>query len=265
MAAVIIGGIKRIAKVAEIVVPFMVVFYMGGAFICIFANLSSVPTAFKLIFTEAFKVNSAACGVFGYGIQEAVKRGVSRGVFSNEAGLGASVIAHSTTDVKEPAIQGMWGMFEVFIDTIVVCTITSIVILTSGVYNIKEYIVGLSQGKELLTGAELSAKAFEATFGAGGSIIVSLCIVLFAFASIIGWSYYGEKCSEYIFGVKAVIPYKITFSVFVLIGAVSDIELVWSISDIFNGLMAVPNLIAVLILSDEVYKITRKYLKSKRI
>jgi AGCS family alanine or glycine:cation symporter len=211
VAVVIIGGIKRIAKVAEIVVPFMVFFYMAGAFICLFSNFYAVPAAFRLIFTEAFKMKSAACGVLGYGIGEAIKRGVSRGIFSNEAGLGAAVIAHCETDVKEPATQGMWGMFEVFVDTIVVCTITAIVILSSGVYNMSEYIAGIAKGEGLITGAELSAKAFEATFGFGGGVIVSLCIVLFAFASIIGWSYYGEKCAEYLFGIKANIPYKITF------------------------------------------------------
>lgn len=249
-ALVIIGGIKRIASVAEKIVPFMATVYIVGGLIVIFANIKGVPDAFTMIFKGAFSLKSAAGGVFGYGIAQAVRYGVARGVFSNEAGLGSSVMVHSASDVKEPVVQGMWGVFEVFTDTIIVCTITAVSILSSGVW----------QPEGTLQGAALSSAAFSTVFGSWGGTFVSLAIMLFAFSTLLGWSYYGERGFEYLFGLKSTVIYKIFFIIVVVLGCVADLELVWDISDTFNGLMAIPNLIAITLLSPKVVEMTKDYL-----
>lgn len=260
VSLVIIGGIKRIASVAEKVVPFMAIFYIIGGLIVIFANVANVPAAFGMIFQEAFNFRAVGGGVLGYGIALAMRKGISRGVFSNEAGLGSSVMVHSASDVKEPVVQGMWGIFEVFADTIVVCTITALTILTSGVYNMDEYLANIEAGVENVSGAALTSAAFSSVIPFGGEF-VAIAIMLFAFSTVLGWSYYGERAIEYLFGLKAILPYKIIFVCVIFLGCNMSLNLVWDISDTLNGFMALPNLIAVVLLSGEVVKMTKEYIQ----
>ena len=272
VALVIMGGVKRIASVSEKIVPFMSVLYLIGAMIVIFTHLPSVPAAFTSIFKEAFHVKAAGSGVLGYGISVAMRKGISRGVFSNEAGLGSSVLVHAVSDAKEPAIQGMWGIFEVFADTLVVCTITAITILCTGVYKPADYLQAIQLDKlnastaffdALPNGVTLTSSAFAPTFGNWGHYFVSLSIVLFALATLIGWSYYGECGCRYLFGEKSIFPYKVFYIFIIVIGAVARLEFVWSISDTFNGLMAIPNLIAITLLSGKVVALTKDYFKRR--
>jgi AGCS family alanine or glycine:cation symporter len=258
VALVILGGIKRIASVAEKIVPFMVVLYLIGGLAIILGNLKNVGGAFGLIFTEAFNLKAGAGGVIGYGLAEAARRGISRGVFSNEAGLGSSVMVHSASDVKEPVQQGMWGVFEVFADTIVVCTITALSILASGVYDFAAYEAVAGAG--LLSGAGLTQAAFDTILPFGiGSKFVSIAIMLFAFTTILGWSYYGERAVTYLFGRKSVVPYKIIFILVIAFGCTSGLSLAWDISDTFNGFMAIPNLIAITLMSGQVVHMIKDY------
>ncbi len=319
-----------------------------------------MPAAFALIFKEAFNFKAAAGGVIGYGIMLAMRKGISRGVFSNEAGLGSSVMVHSSSDVKEPVVQGMWGIFEVFADTLVVCTMTALVILTSGAYNqdnytdyyltknseisasvsdartlvseadnnvdsimvaadkaMGDYIVtcDIDEGdkvvlyqpagdlesiistatdrikknypdelesaktelakiearhRELIdeeiampNGVPLTSAAFSTKFGQLGGKFVSIAIMMFAFSTILGWSFYGSRAVEYLFGLKAVIVYKIIFIGVIIVGCVSSLELVWDVSDTFNGLMAIPNLLAITLLSGKVITMIKDYLSGK--
>ena len=260
---VIVGGIKRIASVTEKVVPFMAIAYILGALIVIGANITAVPGAFAAIFSNAFNFSSVGGGVAGFTIMVAMKRGISRGVFSNEAGLGSSVMVHSASDVKEPVIQGMWGIFEVFADTLVVCTMTALTILTSGVYDYKEYAqyAGSDLPEHLKSGVALTSAAFESVFGAFGGKFISVAVMLFAFSTILGWSYYGERAIEYLFGLKAVPVYKLIFILVIFIGCNISLGLVVDISDTFNGFMALPNLIAITLLSKQVVEMTKDYLK----
>ena len=263
---VIVGGIKRIASVTEKVVPFMAITYIIGALVVIFSNVTEVPAAFGAIFSNAFRFKSMGGGVAGFTIMVAMKRGISRGVFSNEAGLGSSVMVHSASDVKEPVIQGMWGIFEVFADTIVVCTMTALTILTSGVYNLDAYEACAVNGTELaeaglLSGVALTSSAFETVFGSFGNKFISIAVMLFAFSTILGWSYYGERAIEYLFGVKAIPIYKVFFLVVIFIGCRISLDLVVNISDTFNGFMALPNLIAITLLSGQVVQMTKDYIK----
>lgn len=263
---VIVGGIKRIASVTEKVVPFMAITYIIGALVIIFSNVTEVPAAFGAIFSNAFRFKSMGGGVAGFTIMVAMKRGISRGVFSNEAGLGSSVMVHSASDVKEPVIQGMWGIFEVFADTIVVCTMTALTILTSGVYDLDAYEACAVNGTELaeaglLSGVALTSSAFETVFGSFGNKFISIAVMLFAFSTILGWSYYGERAIEYLFGVKAIPIYKVFFLVVIFIGCRISLDLVVNISDTFNGFMALPNLIAITLLSGQVVQMTKDYIK----
>jgi AGCS family alanine or glycine:cation symporter len=260
---VIIGGIKRIATVTEKIVPFMVVLYILGGLAIIVAHAGNVGSAFALIFGEAFKPRSAAGGFVGYGIMLAMRRGISRGVFSNEAGLGSSVMVHSASDVKEPVVQGMWGVFEVFADTIIVCTITALSILSSGVYSLEGHLAELAKGGDLpsaMTGVGLTSAAFDTVIPFGGKF-VSIAILLFAYSTILGWSYYGERAVTYLFGSRSIVPYKIIFVLVIAVGCTSGLSLVWDISDTFNGLMAIPNLISITLLSGQVVLMTKDYLK----
>ncbi|MCI8586430.1 MAG: alanine:cation symporter family protein [Lachnospiraceae bacterium] len=265
VALVIVGGIKRIASVTEKIVPFMAVFYILGGLVVIFANIQAVPAAFAMIFREAFNFQAAGSGVLGYGIAVAMKRGISRGVFSNEAGLGSSVMVHSASDVEEPVVQGMWGVFEVFADTIVVCTITCLTILTSGVYDIEGYLTAIAEGGEnaVVSGTTLTASAFASVIPHGDKF-VAIAIMMFAFSTILGWSYYGERAVEYLFGIKGILPYKVIFVIVIFFGCTASLSLVWDIADTLNGFMSVPNLIAVTLLSGEVVEMTRSYLKKKQ-
>ncbi len=263
VALVIVGGIKRIASVTEKIVPFMAAFYIFGGLVVILCHAPQIPGAFAMIFREAFNFQAAGSGVLGYGIATAMKRGISRGVFSNEAGLGSSVMVHSASDVEEPVIQGMWGIFEVFADTIVVCTITCLTILTSGVYDMNGYLETLAAGGEVVSGTTLTASAF-ATVIPYGDKFVALAIMMFAFSTILGWSYYGERAVEYLFGIKGVLPYKVVFVGVIFLGCTGSLALVWDIADTLNGFMAVPNLIAITLLSSQVVKMTKEYLEKRQ-
>lgn len=260
-ALVIIGGIKRIAAVTEKIVPFMVALYMIGALVIFFSNIQSAGLVFKSIFGCAFGIKAVEGGFVGVTVKSVITWGFKRGVFSNEAGLGSSVMVHSCSNVREPVRQGMWGIFEVFADTIVVCTLTAFVILSSGV-------VDPATGTVLVTGADgvalektaLVGAAFSTVFGKFGTGFIAIAVMLFAFSTTLGWSVYGSKAWEYLFGRKSVIGYKIFFVLMCFVGPQLTSSLAWDISDTFNGMMMIPNLIGVLVLSPEVYKITRNYI-----
>ena len=365
-ALVIVGGIKRIASVTEKLVPFMALFYIIGCLIIFFSNFHQIPYVFSSIFRNAFNFGAIAGGVGGYIIKRAVTMGFKRGVFSNEAGLGSSVMVHSASDVKEPVVQGMWGIFEVFFDTIIVCTLTSFVILSSpaesktfneamqsisteaqyfeihttsdgsvvnliddnvnalyktapanaaeGTYT--EYAAKTVYGQDLtvkllnadaasgesdftyanvmeirgvqgknadgtlmtdengnpvitsvkiaeVNGVPLVTYAFSLRLGSLAGKILAVAILLFAFSTVLGWSFYGTKALEYLFGTKATIVYKVIFVLFVIVGCTMNLSLAWDIADTLNGLMAVPNLIGVLLLSATVIRITGNYVRRK--
>ena len=250
---VIIGGIKNIARVTEVLVPFMIVFYMIGAAIVVVINYSAIPETFALVFEHAFTPIAASGGFAGAMMMQAMRWGVARGVFSNESGLGSSPIAAAAAKTKNPVDQALVSMTQTFIDTIVVCTFTGFVIISTGVWKSGE------------TGAPLTVKAFSHGLpGEWGGIIVALGLIFFAYSTILGWSYYGEKALSFLFGDKTVKPYRVVFCVFVGIGAVAKLELVWSIADVFNGLMAIPNLIGLLLLSKVISSETHKYFYEKQ-
>jgi len=252
---VIVGGVTRIAKVTSALIPALSLFYMVGSLLAIGLNWNAVPQAFALIFREAFSLKAAGGGVLGYAFMNALRFGVARGVFSNEAGLGSAPIAHAASKVKSPVEQGMWGIFEVFADTIVVCTLTALVILTSGVF-----------GTEGLDGADLTTAAFAETLGSFAGTFLSVAVTLFAFATLIGWYYYGERSVEYLCKRDgAVKVYRLVYLILILLGAMMELKLVWSISDTLNGLMAIPNLIALVGLSGVVLKTTREFVTEKRV
>ena len=257
---IILGGIKRIASVAEKVVPVMVVTYLLGSLIIIGFNFANVVPAFKAIFVNAFSPIAAIGGGIGAVVSKVMTQGFKKGVFSNEAGLGSSVMVHCNTTIKEPVKQGMWGIFEVFADTIVVCTITALVVLTSGVYNLETG--ALIEG---YTDATLVAGAFNQVFSLGniGGKFIAVAMFLFAFTTVLGWSHYGKKAWEYLFGESKTIIFKTVHIATILIGAVVTSSFAWDISDTFNGLMMFPNLIAVVLLSPLVLKITKNYIDRK--
>lgn len=257
-ALIVIGGLQRIATVAERVVPFMAVLYIIGALVVFFTNIGSVGAMFAAIFRFAFGSKAVAGGAAGIAIQQAITQGCKRGVFSNEAGLGSSVMVHSSSNVKEPVTQGMWGIFEVFFDTFVVCTMTAIVVLSSGCIDLE---TGLAVAG--VDDATLVARAFGNVFGPFGEKFVALAMLLFAFTTVLGWSQYGTKAVEYLFGEKATKIYKVIFVVMILSGAVMTSSLAWDISDTFNGLMMLPNLIGVVVLCPMVMKITKNYVNRK--
>ena len=257
VGAVILGGLKRIASITEKIVPFMVVLYLIGTVIIIILHIGTIPAVFASIFKGAFSLQAAAGGGVGAGIAMAMQMGFKRGVFSNEAGLGSSVMVHSNSNVKEPVRQGMWGIFEVFADTIVVCTLTALTILSSGAIDLG---TGLMTAEaESIGSNSLMSYAFSQTFGSLGSAFVALAILLFAYSTVLGWSHYGSKACEYLFGTKSIYVYRVVFVVIVLAGSVMEAQLAWDISDTFNGLMMLPNLIGVLVLSPVVMKVTRNY------
>ncbi len=254
---VIIGGIKRIANVAEKIVPVMAVIYIVGTLIIFFSNIQRVGEVFGAIFRFAFGFKALGGGLTGVLVKETVTWGFKRGVFSNEAGLGSSVMVHSASNVKEPVKQGMWGIFEVFFDTIVVCTLTAFAVLSSGV-------IDLSTGARTAEFADtdktaLVAQAFSGVFGSFGGKFIAIAVLFFAFSTVLGWSFYGTKAWEYLFGTKSTIIYKTVFVLFIVVGSTMSLDLAWDISDTFNGLMAIPNLIGVVSLSGIVFKITKNY------
>ena len=255
-ALIVLGGLKRIASFAEKVVPFMVVLFVAGSFVIIGVNFNQIGEAFKAIFVTAFSPIAVAGGVSGSIIKQVMVQGFKRGVFSNEAGLGSSVMVHSNSNVKEPVQQGMWGIFEVFADTMVVCTMTALVVLTSGVYDLYAPINTVSGD------ATMVAQAFNSVFSfyGIGEKFIAIAILLFAFTTVLGWDHYGSKAWEYLFGTKTVKIYKVIHLVMIMCGALMTSSLAWDISDTFNGLMMIPNLIGVICLSGLVCKITKNYI-----
>ena len=234
--AVILGGIKRIAAFAEVLVPFMAIVYLLGGLTIIGMNISEVPAAFSLVFDSAFNGAAATGGFAGATIMMAMRYGVARGLFSNEAGLGSAPLVHSAANTDHPVRQGLYGIFEVLVDTILICTTTGLVIILSG-----EWTTGV-------TGAALSVKAFETGLpGTWGDLLVTTGLILFAYSTLIGWSYYGETAIVYLLGTRAALPYRLAWLVFIYLGAIGSLHLVWDLADTLNGLMAIPNLVSVLI------------------
>ena len=248
---VTVGGIKRIGSFTEKLIPLMASIYIIGGLAIIFINIGKVPASIGLIFGNAFTGHAAIGGFTGATLRESIKYGVARGVFTDEAGLGSASIAHAAATTDHPVRQGLWGIFEVFADTIIICSITALVIMISGVWN-----SGLS-------GVELTTKAFEAALP-GGGYIVAISIVLFAFLTIIGWEYYGERCAEYLLGPGVLKLYKVIWVPFVIIGAIGGLEELWSLADTLNGLMSIPNLIGILLLSPVVFRLTKEFFTKER-
>lgn len=233
--AVILGGIKRIGQVTELLVPFMALFYIGGGMVILVLHAAKLPDVFALVFESAFSGTAAAGGFAGSTIAMAMRYGIARGLFSNEAGLGSAPMVHAAASTDHPVRQGLYGIFEVFVDTLLICTVTGLVILVTDSW---------TSGS---TGAALSVRAFEAgLLGTWGDVVVTGGLILFAYSTVIGWSYYGETGIVYLFGARAAIPYRIAWLVFIYLGAVGSLHLIWDIADTLNGLMAIPNLIAVL-------------------
>ena len=257
-ALIIIGGLKRIAKVAEIVVPFMAIAFVIGSLIIFGMNINQVGAMFTSIFKFAFTPAAFLGGGIGVLIKKTMTQGFKRGVFSNEAGLGSSVLVHSSSDVKEPVKQGMWGIFEVFFDTFVVCTMTAVVVLSTGYINLET-----GAPVEGINGDTLVSQAFGAYFGAPGTWFVAIAMLFFAFTTVLGWSQYGSKAVEYLFGTKGVKVYRFIFVLMIVSGAIMEGGLAWDLSDTFNGLMMIPNLIGVIALLPLVLKITNNYVRRK--
>lgn len=251
-ALVIVGGIKRIGAFTEKLVPFMAAIYIIGGLVIIFSNLTHIPEALGLIFSNAFTGHAAVGGFVGATLMQSIRYGVARGVFTNEAGLGSAPIAHAAATTDHPVRQGLWGVFEVFADTLVICSITALAIMVSGLW---------SNG---MSGAALTTAAFNEGIPGIGGYIVSIGIVLFAYSTIIGWEYYGERCAEYLLGSKAILPYRIIWIPFVVIGAIGGLEQIWALADTLNGLMAIPNLIGVLFLSPVVFKLTKEFFAKEK-
>lgn len=251
-AFVLLGGIQRLADVCSLLVPVMAVIYIAASLVVIAVNAASIPTAFAAIIKGAFNPASVAGGLAGVGIKTALTKGVGRGIFSNEAGLGSAPIAHAAADVDHPVKQGIYGVFEVFMDTIVVCTMTALVVLLGvGVQNI-EY------GTDI--GANLTIMGFESVFGAGiPAVAVAICLSLFALSTVLTWALYGTRCVEYLFGHNASKVYQIIFCLFACIAGTVELKLAWDIADTLNGLMAIPNLIALAFLSPVVIKLSKEY------
>jgi AGCS family alanine or glycine:cation symporter len=247
-AAVLLGGIKRIGAVAGKLVPLMAISYVGAAFIVLVINADKIGPALGLVFTHAFSPIAAEGGFAGAAVWAAIRFGVARGIFSNEAGLGSAPIAHAAARTKDPVKQGMIGMLGTFIDTIVICTMTGLVILTSGAWT----------GGE--NGAALTSMAFATVLPSVGAQIVAIALAVFAFTTILGWSFYGEKCAEYLFGVKAIVPFRVLWILGVMIGTLVQLDFAWLLADTLNALMAIPNLVALVLLSPVVFKLTRDYL-----
>lgn len=243
---VIIGGVKRIGSVAGKLVPFMALIYITGSMIIIISNIHQVPMAFSVIIDSAFNGAAAAGGFAGASVLMAIQKGVARGIFSNEAGLGSAPIAHAAAKTNSPVRQGLIGMLGTFIDTLIICTLTALVIIISGAWTSGE------------TGASLSTLAYGSLMPFG-EYIITFGLVVFAFTTIIGWSYYGERCAEFIFGPRIIFPYRVVWVIAAFIGASQKVNFIWILADVMNGLMALPNLIALVLLSPVIFRITREY------
>ena len=254
---VIVGGIRRIGEVAGRLVPAMIVLYIGAALLILIVNIAGVPAALGLIFTHAFTPAAATGGFAGAAVAAAVRFGVARGVFSNESGLGSAAIAHAAARTDNPVRQGIIAMLGTFIDTLIVCTMTALVIITSGAWT------ATGAGGGGLTGAVLTSTAFQASIP-GGQYVVTIALVVFAFTTILGWSYYGERCWQYLLGEKSLIVYRVVWIAAALSFANVKVDFVWNLSDTLNGLMAVPNLVGLLLLAPMVFKVTREYFAAQK-
>jgi len=248
VAAVMLGGIKRIGAVTEKLVPFMAILYIVLGLGVLVINYQNIPYAFESIFGGAFSPRGFTGGVVG-SMFMAMRRGVSRGIFSNEAGLGTGAIAHATADTPHPVQQGLFGIFEVFADTIVICTLTALVILCSGI----EVPYGGAAG------ADLTIQGFTSSYGRWVSIFTAVAMICFAFSTVLGWGLYGTRCIEFLFGSKVIKPFLFVYSLVAILGATVDLGLLWDISDTLNGLMVIPNLIGVFLLSGTVFKLAKSY------
>lgn len=249
---VLIGGIRRIAHVATALVPLMAIGYLLAGLLILALNAAAIPAALALVVESAFTPVAAQGGFAGAAVWAALRFGVARGIFSNEAGLGSAPIAHAAATTNSPVEQGMVAMLGTFIDTIIICSITGLVIVITGVWT-----SGAS-------GAALSSAAFEAALPGSGATVVALGLALFAFTTLLGWSYYGERCAEYLFGVRSILPFRILWIAAVPLGAVVDMDFVWLLADTLNALMALPNLVALLLLSPVVFALTREYFARTR-
>ena len=248
VALVLLGGIKRIGKVAEALVPFMALLYIVLGLGIILLNIHNVPAVFVSIFQGAFHPAAVTGGVVGT-MFTCMTKGVSRGIFSNEAGLGTGSIAHATSDTNEPVAQGLYGIFEVFVDTIIICTLTATTILVSG--------TPITYGQA--AGAELTISGFVTTYGSWVTLFTAIALVCFAFSTILGWGLYGTRCLEFLFGSKVNKPFMVAYSLVAIVGATMDLGLLWGIADTFNGLMAIPNLVGLFLLSPVVFKLVKEY------
>jgi len=250
-AAVILGGIKSIGKFTGLVIPFMIVFYMLAALVILIINIDSLPSVVSMVFEKAFTPQGAIGGFLGVTVKESIRFGVARGLFSNESGMGSSPIAAAAAKTKDPATQALVSMTQTFIDTIVVCSLTGFAILSSGLW---------ANGE---TGTELTRLAFSQGLpGNWGGYIVALGIVFFAYSTLLGWSYYGEKSIQYLLGDKSILPYRVIFCLVVIVGATVKLDIVWTFSDIANGLMALPNLVALILLAPIIVKETNSYFEN---
>lgn len=250
-ALVILGGIRSIGRFTSVLVPFMILGYLGAAVTVLVLNASEIPAAFAQIFDHAFSPASASGGFAGAGVAAAMRFGIARGVFSNESGLGSAPIAAAAARTREPVKQALVSMTQTFIDTLLVCTMTALIILTADAWT-----KGVDAG-------QLTSVSFAETLGVTGELFIALATSVFAFSTLIGWNYYGEKAIEYLFGARAIRIYRIIFIATVIVGAMMELEFVWNFSDLMNGMMALPNLIALLILSNVVKQETKRYFKSK--
>jgi len=249
---VLMGGIRWIAQVAGRLVPLMAIAYLLAGLVVLGMNIGEVPAAFVTIVQEAFTPTAGVGGFAGASVMIAIQMGVARGIFSNEAGLGSAPIAHAAAETDNPVRQGTVAMLGTFIDTIIICTITGLVIVVSGAWTTGE------------TGASLSAMAFGNELPGAGAYVVALGLAVFAFTTVLGWSVYGERCVEYLFGVKAIVPFRILWIAAVPVGAMIKLDLVWLVADTLNAMMAIPNLVALLMLSPVVFKVTKDYFAAKQ-
>ncbi|MCQ9275853.1 alanine/glycine:cation symporter family protein [Streptococcus suis] len=253
IAFVVFGGIEKISDVSTKIVPFMAILYILASITVLAVHWDQLLPTLALVFKSAFTPAAAVGGFAGATVQQAIQRGIARGVFSNESGLGSAPIAAAAAKSDNPVEQGLISMTGTFIDTIIICTLTGLTILVTGQWSV-----------EGLEGAPLTQAAFATVFGNTGSIALTISLVLFAFTTILGWSYYGERCIEFLFGTKSILPYRLVFVTMVALGGFLKLDLIWTIADIVNGLMALPNLIALLALSPVIIKETRRYFAKKK-
>ena len=250
VGGVLLGGIKRIASVAGKLVPFMAVLYVTATLIILLMNATAIPAAIILVVDSAFNGAAATGGFAGATLMLALRMGIARGIFSNEAGLGSAPIAHAAAETNSPVRQGTIAMLGTFIDTLVICTMTGLVLIVTGVWS------GVPQGAAMTLAAFTNALPY-------GDIILSLCVALFAFTTMLGWSYYGERCAEFLLGPRVITPFRVLWVIGIFVGTQMSLELVWKMTDALNGLMAIPNLIALLLLSPIVFKLTREYFEKE--